>query len=155
MKKTFEYSVTELNGLNENQRKVVAKAEEIMKRAYAPYSKFKVGAAVELDNGEIVVGNNQENAAYPSGLCAERVAIFSAKAQYPSHNIVRIALFTNRENEELSVSPCGSCRQSILEYEVEQRTPIEIIFQGEKDNFVIVKQVGDLLPFHFDKSRLH
>src|SRR6187551_179031 len=109
------------------------KAIEVRKQAYAPYSKFRVGASVLLDNGEIVMGSNQENAAYPSGLCAERVAVFQAGSIYPQATILKIAITAASDNSITTapVPPCGSCRQTIAEYEIRQNTPIEIYFMGE------------------------
>ena len=108
-------------------------AIDTRKNAYAPYSQFKVGCAILLDNNKIVVGSNQENAAYPSGLCAERVAIFQAGAIYPKAKIIKIAITAASENNPTikPIPPCGACRQSIAEYEFKQDTPIEIYFMGE------------------------
>ena len=108
-------------------------AVAIRKTAYAPYSHFKVGTAILLDNGEIILGSNQENAAYPSGLCAERVAVFYAGTKYPEAKILKMAISAASDNTTTSVPipPCGACRQSIAEYEIKQNTPIEIYFMGE------------------------
>ena len=102
-------------------------AIEVRKKAYAPYSKFRVGAAILLDNGKIVLGSNQENAAYPSGLCAERVAIFQAGAIYPESKIIKIAITAASDSNptKTPIPPCGACRQSIAEYEFKQETPID------------------------------
>lgn len=131
-------------------------AIEIRKKAYAPYSKFRVGAAVLLDNGKIVLGSNQENAAYPSGLCAERVAVFQAGAIYPESKILQMAISAASDTNPTNtpIPPCGSCRQAIAEYEIKQKTPIEIYFMGE--NGVVYKSdsLKNLLPFMFDKSVL-
>ncbi len=104
-----------------------------------------------LDNGEIVTGNNQENAAYPSGICAERTAIFYANAQYPEQSIktLAVAVFTNGEYAENPVTPCGSCRQVMLETENRYNTPMRVIMTGEKQIY-IVNSVKDLLPLSFD-----
>ena len=112
---------------------LMQKAIEIRKNAYAPYSKFKVGAALLLDNGKIVLGSNQENAAYPSGLCAERVAIFQSGAIYPDTKIIKMAISAASDNNKTTtpIPPCGGCRQSISEYEFKQNAPIEIYFMGE------------------------
>lgn len=154
MKREIKFFNEIFENLTPKTQEIIEIAKSSMEKAYAPYSKFKVGAAVLLENGEIITGNNQENAAYPSGLCAERVAVFSAKALCPEDKILKIAIFTNREKDDSAVAPCGACRQSILEYEVQQNQPIEIIFQGEKNKFIRVESTGDLLPFHFDSSRL-
>ncbi|MEP6262312.1 MAG: cytidine deaminase [Gillisia sp.] len=124
--------------------------------AYAPYSKFKVGAAVLLDNGEIIAGSNQENASYPSGLCAERTAIFYAGAKYPEAKFLKIALSAKSLNHRVisPIPPCGSCRQAIAEYEVKQETPIEIFFMGETGKVVKSHSLKELLPLIFDNSYL-
>lgn len=131
-------------------------AIEIRKKAYAPYSKFRVGAAILLDNGKIVLGSNQENAAYPSGLCAERVAIFQAGAIYPEAKIVKLAITAASDtNPTLSpIPPCGACRQSIAEYEFKQDTPIEIYFMGESGEIYKSNSINNLLPLSFDKTSL-
>ncbi len=131
-------------------------AEEAREKAYAPYSNFRVGAAILLENGEIITGNNQENAAYPSGLCAERVAIFFAGSQFPNTKILQLAVTARSENQVLRkpISPCGACRQSIAEYEIKQNHPIEIFFMGETGEVYKANSIKDLLPFLFDGSQL-
>ncbi len=131
-------------------------AIEIRKNAYAPYSRFRVGAAILLDNGKIVLGSNQENAAYPSGLCAERVAVFQAGAVYPSAKIVKFAISAASDtNPTLSpIPPCGACRQSIAEYEFKQETPIEIYFMGASGEVYKSNSINNLLPLTFDKTSL-
>jgi cytidine deaminase len=119
-----------LSELPEIVQNLMNSAVEARKNAYAPYSKFRVGAAILLDNNEIVLGSNQENAAYPSGLCAERVAIFYAGANYPTAKIKIIAISATSDSQANTtpIPPCGSCRQSIAEYEQRQETPITIYF---------------------------
>ena len=131
-------------------------AIEIRKRAYAPYSKFRVGCAILLNNGKIVLGSNQENAAYPSGLCAERVAIFQAGAIYPEAKIVKMAISATSDEKPVlaPIPPCGACRQSIAEYEFKQETPIEIYFMGESGEVYKSDSLKNLLPFLFDKNYL-
>jgi cytidine deaminase len=131
-------------------------AIEIRKKAYAPYSKFRVGAAILLDNGKIVLGSNQENAAYPSGLCAERVAIFQAGAIYPDAKILKLAITATADEKPVNspIPPCGSCRQSIAEYEFKQNTPIEIFFMGESGEVYKSDSLTNLLPLVFDKNYL-
>lgn len=131
-------------------------AIETRKNAYAPYSKFRVGAAILLDNDKIVLGSNQENAAYPSGLCAERVAIFQAGAIYPNAKIVKLAITAASDtNPTLSpIPPCGACRQSIAEYEFKQDAPIEIYFMGESGEVYKSDSINNLLPLSFDKTSL-
>ena len=135
---------------------LMEKAIEIRKKAYAPYSKFRVGTAILLDNGKTVLGSNQENAAYPSGLCAERVAIFSAGALYPEAKIVTMAISaTSDTNPTLTpIPPCGACRQSISEYEIKQEVPIEIYFMGESGSVYKSDSLKNLLPLMFDKKLL-
>jgi len=131
-------------------------AHEAAKHAYAPYSHFKVGAAVLLQNGHIISGNNQENAVYPSGMCAERVALFYAAAQFPKTPIVKIAITAIGHEKEVNqpVPPCGSCRQTLLEYEIKFSKPIEIIMAGEKGEVYIAKSATDLLPLSFSNKNL-
>ncbi len=131
-------------------------AIEIRKKAYAPYSKFRVGCAILLDNGKIVLGSNQENAAYPSGLCAERVAIFQAGAIYPEAKILKMAISATSDEKPVlaPIPPCGACRQSISEYEFKQETPIEIYFMGESGEVYQSDSLKNLLPFMFDKNYL-
>jgi cytidine deaminase len=131
-------------------------AHEAAKHAYAPYSRFKVGAAVLLGNGHIVSGNNQENAVYPSGMCAERVALFYAAAQFPETPIAKIAITAigHEKSTNQPVPPCGSCRQALLEYEMKFGEPIEIIMAGEKGEVFIAKSAADLLPLSFNSDFL-
>jgi len=132
------------------------KAHEARKNAYAPYSNFGVGAALQIDSGEIITGNNQENAAYPSGLCAERVAIFYAGSQHPNMVVSAMALTAGsiKKNNETPIPPCGACRQVLAEYEVKQEQPIEIYFMGKSGKVVKSNSVKDLLPLIFDSSYL-
>ena len=125
-------------------------------KAYAPYSKFNVGAAILLDNGDIVSGSNQENASYPSGLCAERTAIYYAGAKYPSAKILKMALTASSQNQitDTPIPPCGACRQAIAEYEIKQDQPIEIYFMGAKGKVVKSHSLANLLPVGFDRSYL-
>jgi len=137
-------------------QELMAKAVEIRKKAYAPYSKFRVGAAILLDNGQIVLGSNQENAAYPSGLCAERTAIFYTGANYPDAKILKMAISAASDtNPTLSpIPPCGACRQSIAEYEFKQDQPIEMYFMGESGDIFKSDSLKNLLPITFDKNFL-
>ena len=142
--------------LSQSEKDFMNQAIEIRKKAYAPYSKFQVGAAIVLDNGVVLQGSNQENAAYPSGLCAERVVIFYAGANYPDNKIVKLfisATPSDRDSEN-PIPPCGSCRQSIAEYEIKQDLPIEIYFMGAKGAIYKSDSLKNLLPFMFDKNNL-
>lgn len=145
-----------LDELPEDVQNLMDQAVEIRKKAYAPYSQFRVGAALLLDNGKIVLGSNQENAAYPSGLCAERVAIFYAGSIYPEAKILKIAITAASDTNQTKapIPPCGSCRQSIAEYEIKQDTPIEIYFMGEIGSIYQSASLKNLLPFMFDKKFL-
>lgn len=154
---TFEYSLFEtLEELSPSFQSLMQEAILARANAYAPYSNFSVGAAVLLDNGVIVRGNNQENAAYPSGLCAERVAIFYASAQYPSVPIKAIAVTANThlDPSDTPASPCGNCRQTLAEYQQKQSTSIPIIFMGASGKIVCCNSVLDLLPFAFSAKFL-
>lgn len=137
-------------------QELMTQAVEVRKNAYAPYSKFRVGVAILLDNGKIVLGSNQENAAYPSGLCAERVAIFYAGAVYPEAKILKMAITAASDSNQTTapIPPCGSCRQSIAEYEIKQEIPIEIYFMGEIGAIYKSESLKNLLPFMFDKKFL-
>ena len=141
--------------LPEEQQKLVHRAMEAARSAYAPYSGYHVGAAVLLDNGETIAGNNQENAAYPSGLCAERVAIFYAGASYPGVPVKSIAIAAMREGsfQEEPVAPCGGCRQVLYEKETQGKAPMEVILYGSK-KIQVIKQVADLLPLPFKLESL-
>lgn len=145
-----------LDELPKDIQNLMDQAVEIRKKAYAPYSQFRVGAALLLDNGKIVLGSNQENAAYPSGLCAERVAIFYAGSMYPEAKILKIAITAASDTNQTKapIPPCGSCRQSIAEYEIKQDTPIEIYFMGEIGTIYRSASLKNLLPFMFDKKFL-
>jgi len=149
----YEYlSIDELSG---NDQNLLQEARRITALAYAPYSGFHVGAAVLLENGTIVTGNNQENSAYPSGLCAERVALFYANANYPEASVKAIAISAAKNavlvNEP--VKPCGSCRQALAEAEVRFGTPIRIILDGQ-DSILVLNGVESLLPLSFSKKDL-
>ncbi len=146
-------SISELPSSIQN---LMNKAHEARKNAYAPYSRFKVGAALQLSTGEIVTGNNQENAAYPSGLCAERVAIFHAGATHPEMTVSFMALTAGSLTKETKtpIPPCGACRQVLAEYEVKQNASIVIYFMGETGKIVKANSIKELLPLIFDSTYL-
>lgn len=125
-------------------------------KSYSPYSKFRVGAALLLDNEEVITGSNQENASYPAGLCAERTAIFYAGAKFPEAKVQKLVITAKSMNHVVDVPtpPCGSCRQAIAEYEMKQKEPIEIFFMGETGKVVKAHSIKDLLPLIFDNSYL-
>lgn len=135
---------------------LMEKAVSAREKSYSPYSKFKVGAALLLENGEVISGNNQENAAYPAGLCAERTALFYAGANFPQEKMLKMAISAKSPETvlETPVPPCGFCRQAIAEYEINQQESIEIYFMGEKGKIIKSNSVADLLPLLFDKSYL-
>ena len=135
------------------ERAVVDEARKATFRAYAPYSKFCVGAAILLDNGEIITGSNQENVAYPSGTCAERTACFYAHAQFPDAQFKTIAIAardTSGEEVAKPISPCGSCRQALLEYEILAKNDIKVILVG-RDEIYTLKSIKSLLPLAFSE----
>lgn len=143
------YSYSELN---DEDKKLVDLAKNATKTSYAPYSKFNVGAALLLENGEIVTGSNQENAAFPSGTCAERTTVYYASAKYPGVKFLKLAIaaYTNGEFVADPVSPCGACRQAILEYEKLAGQPIEIILVGAKEIYKL-EGIRSLLPLSFSE----
>lgn len=147
------HSVSELP---QDIQKLMNKAQQAREDAYAPYSHFKVGAALELRSGEIIIGNNQENAAFPSGLCAERVAIYQAGASHPNGLITTMAITARSLQHKVTkpIPPCGACRQAIAEYEIKQESPIAIYFMGETGKVAKAASISDLLPLLFDKSYL-
>jgi cytidine deaminase len=136
-------------------RELLLKASEAINGSYAPYSKFHVGCALRLANGEIIKGSNQENIAYPSGLCAERVAIFHAGAAYPGIEIEAMAITVKSENYTVTEPgmSCGACLQSISEYEQKQNKPIRTILQGETgDIYIAEKGTQTFMPFQFSMN---
>ena len=132
------------------------KAKEAAVHAYAPYSRFLVGAAVMLEDGTVVTGTNQENAAYPSGMCAERVALYAVAATHPEARILKLAVVARRKHakETLSAAPCGSCRQVMLEFEQKQQKPFEVIMQTQDHRWVKAASAISLLPFAFTADNL-
>ena len=152
-----EFSVFEdIEDLDSESKYLVHKAKEATKDAYAPYSKFCVGAALALEDGTVVHGANQENAAYPLCMCAERVALYAAASQHPGKIIKKLAVVAHKKNhKELVVAaPCGACRQVILEYEQRQKKSIELIMLGPGEKWTICESAASLLPFSFGKDNL-
>ena len=143
--------VAQLSELSETDRQLIDMAIEGTNRSYAPYSHFHVGAAILLANGKMFIGCNQENAAFPAGICAERSAIFAAGAQYPDQPIVTLAITARKTKGELidePVSPCGTCRQVIIETETRFKHPVRILLYGRKRTFVI-DSIKELMPLSF------
>ena len=139
--------------LSEKEVKMVDLAYSICEKAYAPYSKFQVGASLLLSNGEIVSGNNQENIAYPSGLCAERVALFYAGANYPNVKVDTICIVAKGDllPKENLLTPCGGCRQVMIEKENRQKQAFRTILISQNNRVLIFNSAIDLLPFAFGK----
>lgn len=137
--------------LTESDQILVKKAFEVSKTAYAPYSKFHVGASLRLSNGEIITGSNQENIAYPSGLCAERVALFYTGANYPNEQIETLCVVAEGELLPIDkiLSPCGACRQVMLETEVRQKKSYRIILVSQNGVSIVFDSAVDLLPLAF------
>ncbi len=143
--------------LTNSQKKVIEAAKQATKGAYAPYSHFHVGAACLLDNGEIISGSNQENAAYPSGICAERTTIFYALAKYPDAKVHKLAVVACDDQGNYSpdiAAPCGACRQVIYETECRSNGPIEILLPTNSNGTYVFKSIKDLLPFGFGPTNL-
>ncbi len=146
-----------INELPEADQTLLLMAREALKSSYAPYSKFHVGCALLLANGITIKGSNQENIAYPSGLCAERVAIFHAGSEYPHVTIIAMAITVEAEGYKVNTPAmsCGACLQSISEYETKQKQPIRTILQGEVgDIYVSEKGTLAFLPFQFVMDEL-
>ena len=137
--------------LNANDAELLRLAHEATHSAYAPYSKFHVGAAARLANGEIVTGCNIENAAYPSGLCAERVTLFAAQAQYPDVPVEALAITARSESKTIDepVAPCGACRQVMVEAEQRSGIPLRVLCQGETGPIMAFNGIESLMPFLF------
>lgn len=152
---TAHINIYQYNELKEADRILIDAAKEASKKSYAPYSHFSVGAAVRLEDNSILTGSNQENAAYPSGLCAERTTIFYANAKFPELAITTLAIAARTEKDflEQPIPPCGACRQVILESEKRYNQPIRILLYG-KECIYEVKSVGDLLPLSFEASSM-
>lgn len=151
----FVYEYPTVWDLPESDQKLVLAARDASQKAFAPYSRFKVGAAILLDNGETVSGNNQENAASPTGLCAERVALFYANATYSDVPVKAMAVtaFNSQGLVKGPVKPCGSCRQALMETEVRFKHSIRIILDGKK-KLQVFEGVDNLLPFAFKPESL-
>ncbi|MBE2229402.1 MAG: cytidine deaminase [Chitinophagaceae bacterium] len=153
----FDYEVYNSSSeLNPGDALLLEKARQVSGIAYAPYSRFYVGAAALLENGQIITGTNQENASYPVGICAERVLLGSAATLYPDAAILSIAISYNTAKEKTNhpISPCGMCRQSLLEYETRFKKPVRIIMGGLTGKVHVVESVRLLLPFAFTSEEL-
>ncbi len=146
-----------LNQLPDEEQQLMNAASAVLPEAYAPYSKFHVGAAILLENGKIVTGTNQENASFPIGLCAERIAIAAATSLYPKMKIIAIAVTIKNFNKPTlePISPCGACRQVLLEKEQETGNSIKILMKGEGKTICKLESVSSLLPLSFGSKDLH
>jgi cytidine deaminase len=151
-----EAELISLQELPQEEFQLMIEARKISENSYSPYSTFKVGAAVLLENGTVVCGANQENSAYPSGLCAERVALFYAKSQHPATSIKAIAITARPSDYQdfVEVTPCGSCRQVMSEFEDEQTEPFTILLEAENNHVLRIQGAYQLLPFRFNKKSL-
>jgi cytidine deaminase len=149
---SFEYEIfVSEDDLSSEQKELMLEADKAMKNSYSPYSKFKVGAAILLDNGKFIHGSNQENKAYPSGLCAERVALFSVGAQCPDKKIKKIAIVGEGsllKNDDI-LTPCGSCRQVMAEFVEKQDEGFEILMRNHDGSIFVFDSIDKLLPFTF------
>lgn len=152
---TTVIKVYQYDELDATDQLLVKSAIEATTRSYAPYSNFRVGAAVQMADGTLITGNNQENAAYPSGLCAERTALFYANSKYPEIPVSTIAIAARTEQDLISlpIPPCGACRQVILEAEKRHQKPIRLLLYGKKEIYE-VKSIADLLPLSFDAASM-
>ena len=151
---TFNYQLfSNWTDLPEQEQHLVDKAYEAMENAYAPYSEFKVGACALMDDGSFILGNNQENAAFPSGICAERVALFYAGANFPNKKVLTLCIVAKGELMPASqlLSPCGGCRQVMLESENRQKQPIRVILVNQDGRTMVLDSVIQLLPFGFGR----
>jgi len=149
-------TVCQYSELSEAEQSLIAHAERVTTQAYAPYSNFWVGCVLLLEDGTIVEGTNQENAAYPSGLCAERTAFFGYGTSHATKKIIAVAIAARRASTPLflPITPCGACRQVMIEYENRQKQPIQLYMNAGKGNIYVVSSVGDLLPVKFDADSL-
>ncbi len=158
MKKNFTFSYHEIFGfkdISDSDKKLMDLASNAMKNSYSVYSNFSVGAALILENDHIIIGSNQENASYPCGICAERIALFSASANFPNLKINKIAItaHSNKFDIKEPVGPCGACRQVLLEYEEKQNSNIEILLFDMK-KIIKIARAKDLLPLYFQENQL-
>lgn len=149
---TIEYEEWENeSSLAQPDAELIKQAHDAAQRAYAPYSRFRVGAAILLENGEIIQGNNQENSSYPVGTCAERTALFYASSRFPGVKIKAIAIAAETSEP---IPPCGLCRQALLEYETIQNQNIPVIMGGKTGKIWKTTSVASLLPLQFDHHHL-
>lgn len=154
MEITVSYKKLEKDELSEEDQQLLEAAELARNNAYAPYSNFTVGCALQMESGQVVTGNNQENAAYPSGLCAERVALFHAGAEDLGPIKTLLVLAKNSEDQLANAFPCGGCRQVILEYAMKQENPIRVLMLLQNEQLIELEDAKSLLPFAFSSNAL-
>jgi cytidine deaminase len=153
----FDYEVYEnISELKKEDAELLEIARATTTRAYAPYSNFFVSAAGRVSSGQIVAGTNQENASYPVGICAERVLLGNIATYFPKDKVETIAISfsTKKSKADHPISPCGMCRQALLEYEERTNAPIRVILSGQEGKIFIIKTVKSLLPFAFGSDEL-
>jgi cytidine deaminase len=152
-----EFTIAQhFDDLDTESKYLTHKAKDALPHAHAPYSKFTVGAALLLEDGTVVTGINYENAAYPSGMCAERVALYAAASQHPDKKITKIAIVARKKNGKdlLPATSCGPCRQVLLEFELNQNKNIEVVMQDQNHHWIKAPSAASLLPFSFSKDNL-
>jgi cytidine deaminase len=151
-----DFKILKADMLDEQDTALIRTAREALVNAYVPYSSFRVGVSLLLGNGNILTGTNQENAAYPSGMCAERVALYSLAAQYPGEAIQKMVVVAQRMGAEAltPATSCGSCRQVMLEFEHRQQEPFEVLMLSRENEWVKARSAQSLLPFSFGMSNL-
>ncbi len=159
MNKKFEFEYEELDhleALGADDLALLKAAFQAVDTAFAPYSKFKVGAAARLSNGQIILGSNQESASYPVGICAERTLLNSIGSQYPNETIQAMAIsyIPNGVESDHPLSPCGMCRQSLLDYEIRYKSPIKLILAGKIGKVMLIPSASNMIPFGFTGSIL-
>jgi cytidine deaminase len=142
--------------LDATSAKLMKTAVEALSNAYAPYSNFQVASALLLEDGTVITGTNQENAAYPSGMCAERVALFAASSQHPGKKIIKLVVVARLANatQLAPATSCGPCRQVMLEFEQRQQQHFEVVMQDQKRNWIKAPSAESLLPFCFSNESL-
>jgi cytidine deaminase len=153
-KHTFQFEYTEyasIDELNDVDRTLLQSAYEAASSAYAPYSNFKVGAAAQMQNGEIITGSNQENVSFPAGLCAEGVVMAAAASKYPGMPIQSLAITyrSSKENNSDPIAPCGVCRQSLQEFQTRTGSLVKLIMGALNGHIVVVNDASSLMPFSF------
>lgn len=153
---TFQ-TYTDIDALDTEFQHLIHKAKEALGKAYAPYSKFHVGAALLLENGTVITGSNQENAAYPSCMCAERVALYAVASLHPGAVITKVAVVARKKSGKdlIPVTPCGPCRQVMIEFETRQQQPLGVVMLASEHEWVVAPSAESLLPYCFTKDNLH